>query len=90
MRYDKGTFELRDNDIMMRDLSSAETDQVVGGSGIATVTSFSTSAAGSSIVTVGSWNLATSGTTASADIFQTSSIAGNGNTVGAFARARVV
>ena len=26
MRYETGTFELRDNDMMMRELSSAETD----------------------------------------------------------------
>ena len=33
MRYETGTFELRDNDMMMRELSSAETDEVVGGTG---------------------------------------------------------
>ena len=31
MRYETGTFELRDNDMMMRELSSAELDMVSGG-----------------------------------------------------------
>ena len=88
MKYETGTFELRDNDLMMRDLSSAETDKVAGGNGFATVTSFSSSAAGSSIFATGSFNLNTSGTTASANIFVTSSsIVGNGNRLGVFAGA---
>jgi hypothetical protein len=31
MRYETGTFELRDNDMMIRELSSAELDMVSGG-----------------------------------------------------------
>jgi len=88
MRREIGTFELSDNDLMMRELSSAETDGVVGGTGVATVTSGTSSAAGSSILANGSFNLNTSGTTASANIFvSSSSISGNGNTLRAFAQA---
>jgi hypothetical protein len=90
MRREIRTFELRDNDIMMRDLSSAETDEVVGGTGFATVTAFTSSAAGSSIVVHGTSTTATSGTFASAFIQATSiSVVGSGNTLGMFASASV-
>jgi hypothetical protein len=90
MRREIDTFELRDNDIMMRDLSSAETDQAVGGTGFATVTAFTTSAAGSSIAVSGRSVTQTSGTFASAFIQATSiSVVGTGNTLGMFAAASV-
>jgi hypothetical protein len=54
MRYETGTFELRGNDMMMRELTSAETDEVVGGIGFASVSAFSQSGAGSSLGTTGS------------------------------------
>jgi hypothetical protein len=37
MRTETGTFELRDNDMMMRELTYAETSEVVGGEGVASV-----------------------------------------------------
>jgi hypothetical protein len=37
MRTETGAFELRDNDIMMRELTYAETSEVVGGEGVASV-----------------------------------------------------
>jgi hypothetical protein len=90
MRREIGTFELCDNDLMMRDLSSAETDEVVGGTGFATVTAFTVSGAGSSIVVSGNSTTRTSGTFASAFIQATSiSVVGSGNTLGLFAGASV-
>jgi hypothetical protein len=85
-----GTFELSDNDLMMRDLSSAETDKVVGGFGSATVTAFTASAPGSSIAVSGFSRTQTSGTFASAFIQATSiSVVGTNNTLGMFAQAQV-
>jgi len=37
MRIETGTFELRDNDMMMRELTYAEMSEVVGGEGVASV-----------------------------------------------------
>jgi hypothetical protein len=37
MRTETGAFELRDNDMMMRELTYAETSEVVGGEGVASV-----------------------------------------------------
>src|SRR5207253_991294 len=53
MRYETGTFELRDNDMMMRELSSAETDEVVGGVGTAEVIALTRSGAGSTLTSSG-------------------------------------
>ena len=68
MRYETGTFELRDNDMMMRELSSAETDEVVGGAGTATVAVETASGAGSTLTATGLISLSTSDTSASAMI----------------------
>ena len=79
MRYETGTFELRDNDMMMRELSSAETDEVVGGSGTANVSAALTSfGAGSSAVSIfpSFFSLVTSNTSASAFIVFTASAVG--------------
>ena len=86
-----GTFELRDNDIMMRELSSAETNEVAGGqTGTAIVSAFTQSAAGSSIVATGSFTTATSGSTALASVSLTSiSPSGTGNILGVSALALV-
>jgi len=90
MRREIDTFELSDHDLMMRDLSSAETDKVVGGTGFATVTAFTVSAAGSSIAVHGISQTFTSGTAASAFVQATSiSVSGSGNTLGMFASASV-
>ena len=53
MRYETGTFELRDNDMMMRELSSAETDEVVGGPEHAAVAVVTASGAGSTLTSSG-------------------------------------
>jgi len=90
MRREIGTFELSDNDIMMRDLSSAETDRVAGGTGRATVTAFTSSAAGSSIAVSGNSTTFTGGTFAFGAINTTSiTVVGTGNTLGMFAAASV-
>jgi hypothetical protein len=51
MKYETGTFELRDNDMMMRELTSAETNEVAGGTGFASVSGQLVSGAGSSAFT---------------------------------------
>ncbi len=81
MKCETGTFELRDNDMMMRELSSAETNEVVGGTGEAQVTSFSASGTGSSLTINGDFRLVTSNTTASASIAETISATGSSNLV---------
>jgi hypothetical protein len=69
MRSETGTFELRDNDMMMRELSSAETDEVVGGVGIAQVFAFTQSGAGSTLTSSnGAFTLDTTNTSAVAVI----------------------
>jgi hypothetical protein len=69
MRHETGTFELRDNDMMMRELSSAETDEVVGGVGTAAVTVATQSGAGSTLTTSnGAFTLATTNTSAVAAV----------------------
>src|SRR5262249_24086489 len=67
MRYETGTFELRDNDMMMRELSSAETDEVAGGVGIAAISAQAQSGAGSTLPTRnGAFALATTNSSATA------------------------
>ena len=68
MRYETGTFELRDNDMMMRELSSAETDEVVGGAGTAEVAVETASGAGSTLTAAGLFRWPLAHTTASANI----------------------
>jgi len=81
------TFELRDNDIMMRDLSSTETE-AVGGAGFATVTAFTSSGTGSFVGTFGGFSLFSNNTFGSASIhMSTSQIGGVNNQIGVSARA---
>lgn len=68
MRTETGTFELRDNDMMMRELTYAETSEVVGGVGSAFVFASQTSGAASSSSLSGNFTVATTATTAFAFI----------------------
>jgi hypothetical protein len=83
MRYETGTFELRDNDVMIRELSSAETNEVAGGTGFTTVSASlqagpnSGGGTGSSASTTASgFFLAANNTAAQGNIFQTVSAVG--------------
>jgi hypothetical protein len=89
MRTETGTFELRDNDMMMRELTYAETNEVAGGVGFAAVVSEAQSGAGSTLSVSGSFALATSNTTASAAIVETVSATGANNALLLEAVARV-
>ena len=90
MRYETGTFELRDNDMMMRELSSAETDEVAGGVGTAAVTALTASGAGSSLTSSGgSFTLATTNTSALAVISGSFAVTGPNNAVAMTAAAAV-
>jgi hypothetical protein len=81
MRIETGTFELRDNDTMMRELTSAETDEVAGGA-TAFVSAQTSSGANSSIATSGGvFSLATTTTTASAALSATFTGTGSTNNV---------
>jgi hypothetical protein len=79
MRYETGTFELRDNDVMMRELSSAETDEVVGGLGLALLTEVAVSGTGSSLTISGPVNLTTTNTSAFVSLSQMISATGTQN-----------
>jgi hypothetical protein len=68
MRTETGTFELRDNDMMMRELTYAETNEVAGGVGSAFVFASQTSGAASSSSLSGNFTVATTATTALAFI----------------------
>jgi hypothetical protein len=82
MRYETGTFELRDNDMMMRELSSAETDEVVGGLGTAEVVALTQSGAGSTLTSSnGAFTLATTNTSALAAISGNFAATGANNTI---------
>jgi hypothetical protein len=90
MRTQTGTFELRDNDIMMRELTYAETSEVVGGAGFAEVAAFAQSGAGSSLSTSnGFFFLATTNTSAVASISASFHATGANNSVGTSALAEV-
>jgi len=90
MRTETGTFELRDNDMMMRELTYAETSEVVGGVGFAEVVAFAQSGAGSSLSTSnGSFFLATTNTSAFASISASFRATGANNIVGTSAVAEV-
>jgi hypothetical protein len=84
MRYETGTFELRDNDMMMPELSSAETNEVAGGLGVAVVLEISASGTGSSQTVSGSNNLATTNTSASASLKEMISATGTQNLLDMF------
>jgi len=79
MKFETGTFELRDNDMMMRELSSAETNEVAGGLGLAALLEISASGTGSSQTVSGSFNLATTNTSASASLNENISAIGTQN-----------
>jgi hypothetical protein len=82
MRYETGTFELRDNDMMMRELSSAETDEVVGGLGTAQVVALTQSGAGSTLTSSnGAFLVATTNTSAVAAISGNFAATGANNTI---------
>jgi hypothetical protein len=82
MRTETGTFELRDNDVMMRELTSAETSEVAGGVGTAEVIAVTQSGAGSSVTSSGgAFRLATTATTASATISANFAVTGPTNTI---------
>jgi hypothetical protein len=99
MRTETGTFELRDDDMMMRELAYAEMSEVVGGEGVASVAlpqCFLGSILGSPglLTVLGSSGLsivlATSGTSASASISANgaslAAISATGGTVSASAQ----
>jgi hypothetical protein len=69
MRTKTGTFELCDNDMMIRELTCAETNEVAGGTGFATVSASQQSGAGSTSFLGGGFSVSTTNTTASASIF---------------------
>jgi len=82
MRTETGTFELRDNDMMMRELTYAETSEVAGGVGVAQVIAATSSGAGSTISTNnGAFTLATSNVAGSANIAATFAVTGPTNTL---------
>jgi hypothetical protein len=84
MSYETGTFELRDNDMMMPELSSAETNEVAGGLGVAVVLEISASGPGSSQTVSGSNNVATTNTSAFASLTQMISATGTQNLLDIF------
>ena len=77
MRMETGTFELRDNDMMMRALTDAEINEVAGGVGTATVVVDSQSGPGSSQTATANFTLVTSNTTAAALLTATFRPTGN-------------
>jgi len=90
MRHETGTFELRDNDMMIRELSSAETDEVVGGVGTAEVVAITQSGAGSTLTSSnGAFTLATTNTSALAAISGNFAVTGPNNRVAMLAAAAV-
>jgi hypothetical protein len=89
MRYETYTLELHDNDMIMRELSSAEMDEVVGGVGTAIVQAASQSGAGSTLSVTINAALATSNTSAVAAIAAGISATGANNLVTLAAVAQV-
>jgi hypothetical protein len=89
MRYETYTLDLHDNDMMMRELSSAEMDEVVGGVGTALVQAVSQSGAGSTLSVTINAALATSNTSAAAAIAAGISATGANNAVALLAAASV-
>jgi hypothetical protein len=88
MKFETGTFELHDNDMWV--LSSAETDEVAGGTGFADLALSSTSGPGSSqSVTLSSFFLGTSNTSAIGFLSANVSSFGPNNSIGVFAEAIV-
>jgi hypothetical protein len=82
MRIETGTFELRNNDMMMRELTSAETNEVSGGVGNASVVGIAQSGAGSTLTTTGgAFTLATTNTSGVAAISTNFAATGAANTL---------
>jgi hypothetical protein len=75
------TFELRDNDMVMRVLTDAEINEVAGGVGTASALAASISGPNSAQTVSGTINLATSNTTAAAAINSNSVSAGPNNLI---------
>ena len=91
MKIEAGTFELRDNDMMMRELTFDEMNEVAGGVGTAVVQAATQSGAGSSLTSSsGSFRLATTNTSASATISSNFAVTGANNTISMVAVAQVV
>jgi len=91
MRIETGTFELRNNDMMMRELTSAETNEVAGGVSQATVVGQATSGAGSTLTTSGgAFVVATTNTSAVAAITANFAATGANNTLVLAAQAVTV
>jgi hypothetical protein len=89
MRIETGTFELRD-DMMIRELTYAETNEVAGGTGFASVSAIVQSGAGSTLVSSNTFfSLATSNTSASAFIAANFAASGANNRVSLSAHAEV-
>ena len=81
MKYETGTFELRDNEMMMRELSSAETNEVAGGTGTVALTAATQSTgAGSAISINADYAFATSSNTAVAALSASVAATGPNNT----------
>ena len=82
MRIETGTFELRDNDMMMRELTSTEMNEVAGGVGTASVVGIAQSGAGSTLTTSnGAFTLATTNTSALAAVSANFAATGANNTL---------
>jgi hypothetical protein len=65
MRYETGTFELHGNDMYVRELTFDETNEVVGGTGLAQLTIIQSSGAASTQTVNATTTLVTSNTAAS-------------------------
>jgi hypothetical protein len=90
MRTETGTFELRGDDMMMRELTYAETNEVAGGTGNAFVFASQTSGAASSSLLSGNFTVSTTNTTALAAISANNIVeAGANNTLNLQAFAQV-
>jgi hypothetical protein len=82
MPTETGTFELRDDDMMMRELTYAETSEVAGGVGTATVFAATQSGAGSSLTSSnGAFFLATTNTSAVAVVSSNFAATGANNLI---------
>ena len=79
MRYETGTFELRDNDTIVRELSSNETNEVAGGQGTALLQLVAQSGTGSTLNISDAFVVASSNTAAAAAISASVAATGSNN-----------
>lgn len=79
MKYETSTFTLRDNEMMMRELSSAETNDVVGGVGLAAFMEAIASGSSSSLSVDGNFTMATTNTSASVSLAESIAATGVNN-----------